>query len=488
MSLQTLIGILRARWATVTASALFCAAIALGAFFIIPTSYTAKTTLYVSAQGGDTPQQAFQGAQLSEQRVRSYTDLATGDRVLNSVIKELGLALTTQQLEKKVSATSNLQSVLIDVRATDADPLVSAQIANAVAMQACAVVAELEKPRDPLAVPAVELRVVQPAQAPTDPSSPGWPIVTICGTLAGLIFGVGFAIIRSRLDRSVGSAEQLAGAASIANLASIPIDAAFNDVRVVVQGQPYGVVAEAFRQLRTNLQFVDIDKPNKVLLVTSSQSGEGKSTTVANLASALSAAGKRVLIIEADLRRPRQASLLGLDASVGLTQIFSERLAARDVTQQWGGGVFDVILAGHIPPNPSELLGSQHMQLLLDDARRRYDYVLVDCPPVLPVTDTIALSPATDGVLFVCRLGVTTVPQVAASMSALRAASANVVGTVATFTPQREIQRYGEYGSYRPRSKTLAPAPRSRLSHDQSTARLQPADGHDADHRADRSR
>ncbi|WP_346105637.1 polysaccharide biosynthesis tyrosine autokinase [Pseudonocardia alni] len=296
-------------------------------------------------------------------------------------------------------------------------------------MQASAVVAELEKPRDPLAVPAVELRVVQPAQAPTDPSSPGWPIITTCGTLAGLILGVGFAIIRSRLDRTVGSAEQLADAASIANLASIPIDAAFNDVEVVVQGQPHGVAAEAFRQLRTNLQFVDIDNPNKVLLVTSSQSGEGKSTTVANLASALSAAGKRVLIIEADLRRPRQASLLGLDASVGLTQIFSERLAARDVTQQWGGGVFDVILAGHIPPNPSELLGSQHMQLLLDDARRRYDYVLVDCPPVLPVTDTIALSPATDGVLFVCRLEVTTVPQVAASMSALRAASANVVGT-----------------------------------------------------------
>ena len=119
--------------------------------------------------------------------------------------------------------------------------------------------------------------------------------------------------------------------------------------------------AEAFRQLRTNLRFVDVDHPRKVIVVTSSLPGEGKTTTVVNLAIALAQAGIRVLVIEADLRRPRVADLLGMERNVGLTSVLSGRIDVAQGIQRWGGGFFDVLTSGPLPPNPSELLGSRHM-------------------------------------------------------------------------------------------------------------------------------
>jgi capsular exopolysaccharide synthesis family protein len=215
-----------------------------------------------------------------------------------------------------------------------------------------------------------------------------------------------------------------------------------------VHEDPQSPRSEAFRQLRTNLQFLDVDTPHKVVVITSSMPSEGKSTTLANLAIALGSAGQRVLAIEADLRRPKLADMLGLERSVGLTSVLSGRVRPEHAVQHWSGGKFDFLASGPLPPNPSELLASQHMATLLRDLRGRYDIVLLDTPPLLPVTDAAAVGPATDGAVLVCRFKATTRDQVARAVDALEAVSTPLLGTVLTMVPSTGPRAYAQYNSY----------------------------------------
>ena len=183
---------------------------------------------------------------------------------------------------------------------------------------------------------------------------------------------------------------------------------------------PQSPRSEAFRQLRTNLQFLDVDTPHKVIAITSSLPSEGKTTTLANLAIALASSGFRVITVEADLRRPKLADLLGVERSVGLTSVLAGRVRPEQAVQHWSGGGFDVLARGPLPPNPSELLASQHMAVQLGELRERYDLVLLDTPPLLPVTDAAAVAPATDGAILVCRFKNANRDQVSAAVACTR--------------------------------------------------------------------
>jgi non-specific protein-tyrosine kinase len=265
--------------------------------------------------------------------------------------------------------------------------------------------------------------------------------------LAGVALGVAGALGRNALDTSVKSLRQLREAAGAPNLGSIAHDPAVPKRPLTVHEDPQSPRAEAFRQLRTNLQFVDVDTPRKVIIVTSSLPAEGKTTTVTNLAIALALAGSRVLLIDADLRRPKVADLLGIDKTAGLTSVLSGRATADQVIQPWGGGMFDVLASGPLPPNPSELLASEHMKSMLSELREQYDVVLIDTPPLLPVTDAAAVAPATDGAILVCRFKRTTTAQVGAATGALAAVTAPLLATIFTMVPDKHPAKY-RYDSY----------------------------------------
>ncbi|TCK20938.1 polysaccharide biosynthesis tyrosine autokinase [Pseudonocardia endophytica] len=448
MTVQDYLRVIRERWLVIALAVVVGVIGAVAVYLVRPAEYTAQVSLYVSAQVGENPQQAYQGAQLSEQRVKSYNELVTGDRVMGETIQRAGLSETAGQLATHVAATSALDSVIINVAVTDESPQRAAQIANTIGTVVSEVVDELERPAAPNAVPPVAVRVVQPAPVPTTPSSTGLPVVLALGLLAGLAVGVGAAFLRNALDTSVKSVESLTEAVDAPNLGAIAYDGEVPQKPLTVQDDPQSPRAEAFRQLRTNLQFVDVDRPRKVVLVTSSLPGEGKTTTVANLAIALAATGSRVLVVEADLRRPKISELLGLDRSVGLTRVLSGRLSLSQAIQPWSGGRFEVLPSGPTPPNPSELLGSNQMRTLLDEARAEYDIVLVDTPPLLPVTDAAAIAPATDGAMLVCRFQQTTRQQVEAAAQALRGVSAELLGTVFTMVPSSGPLAYAKYNTY----------------------------------------
>ncbi len=209
-------------------------------------------------------------------------------------------------------------------------------------------------------------------------------------------------------------------------LGSIPYDKKAKSSPLITAGQTRSSRAEAFRQLRTNLQFMDIENPARVVVVTSSTGGEGKSTTAINLAVSFAESGRRVLLIEGDLRRPRVSDYLGIEKSVGLTNVLAGQIEIGDALQPWTAGM-SVLSCGSIPPNPSELLGGSVMDKLLKRLKTVFDIIIIDTPPLLPVTDAAVASKLADGVVVVVRAGKTTKAQFHTSLRNLEDVDARVV-------------------------------------------------------------
>jgi capsular exopolysaccharide synthesis family protein len=193
--------------------------------------------------------------------------------------------------------------------------------------------------------------------------------------------------------------------------------------------------------------------------VTSSVASEGKSSTAVNLAIVSAETGRRVLLIEADLRRPRAADYLGLERAVGLSNALAGQVPVRDVIQPWGTDGLMVLPSGSVPPNPSEMLGSQNLVNLIADLRTMFDLVIIDTPPMLPVTDGAVASTVADGVLVVVRYGKTTRNQVNASIDSLEAVDARILGCVLTMVPRKGAAStgYDGYGYYEddPKKRTV---------------------------------
>lgn len=419
------------------------AGIALGAgyYLLVPKKYTSVTSLYVVSQGENSTSAAYQGAQLSEQRVVSYVELATSDRVAQEVVNQLGLAETSAKLRQRVEATSTLNSVLISISATDSSPSQAALIANTFGQKLTEVVNEIERPIAPGEPQLITIRTVQPAPIPSQASSTG--LLTLLGLAAigGLILGVAIAFLRHYFDTTIRTVESLREVSGVPVLGSVPYGAQISESPLYAHRSPQSRHAEAVRQIRTNLQFIDVDTSRKALVVTSCVAGEGKTVTTVNLALACSSAGLSVLLIEADLRRPHAAELLGLDNAVGLTSVLTNRATLDQAIQRWDAGL-DVLGSGPIPPNPSELLSSKYMADIQKHLTFKYDLVLIDTPPVLPVSDATAIASMADGVLLICRHGSTTRNEVSTAVESFNVLSIPIVGSVLSMAPDLSSSTY----------------------------------------------
>ena len=224
MTLGDYLKILRERWVTLLVAVVVGLTAAGTTWFVRPKEYTADLTMYVSAQTADTTQSAFQGAQLSQERVTSYVRLVTSPRVIEQVVRDLRLPESPIDLVDQVTASNALDSVLIDVAVEDRSPERAAAIANALGRVFTGLVAELERPTVVGAQPPVAVRVVQPASPPVLPSSMPLPLMLALGLLAGLVAGVGGAVARHALDTSIKSSDQLRGIAEAPNLGTIIFD------------------------------------------------------------------------------------------------------------------------------------------------------------------------------------------------------------------------------------------------------------------------
>lgn len=450
MEIRDYLRILRGRWRLIACCVLVGVLAAAFATFTAPKIYQARAQLFVSTQGGDLSVLS-QGSYFAQERVKSYVEIINSPMVTEPVADELGGTLTPQDVSGAISASAPLDTVLIDVMAQDTSAPQAQRIVNAVAEQFTQVVGELETSARGTSL--VKVSVVRPAELPGAPVSPRPKLNLALGLLVGLASGVAAAVLRETLDTSVRTEEHVQSALHLPTLGSIAFDAEAPKRPLIVHADPHSPRAEAIRQLRTNLQFVDVDRPPRSLVITSALPQEGKSTTTCNLAIALAQAGLRVVLVEADLRRPRLAEYLGLVGAVGLTDVLAGRAELDDVLQPWGDGQLVVLPSGPTPPNPSELLGSQQMQDLLNDLESRADLVLLDAPPLLPVTDASVLGTLASGVIVVVRHGRTRREQARRAVELLRAVDAHVYGAVLTMTPASGPGAYAYGYNYQPRQQ-----------------------------------
>lgn len=202
------------------------------------------------------------------------------------------------------------------------------------------------------------------------------------------------------------------------------------DNTLITHSQPKSPISEAYRVLRTNIQYSSIDNPLKTIVVTSAGPGEGKSTTIANLAITFAQSGNKVLIVDADLRKPKVHKNFDLDNTYGLTNILAKKDAYSNYIKKGPVDGLDIITCGAIPPNPSELLGSNQMKHLVEKLREDYDIVLLDAPPVGSVTDAALLSTIVDGTILVASSGVVEIDSLKRAKELLLKVNAHIIGVV----------------------------------------------------------
>lgn len=441
MELTDYLHVLRKYWVSVVACFLVGIAAAAGVSLLMKPVYTASTAIFLTVQSGTTAGELNQGSTYAENQVRSYAQVATTPVVLQPVIDRLRLDTTPELLAERVQASVPTNTAIIGISVTGQDPVQTADIANAVGQELIVIVDELS-PQGSNGSKSVKATVVSPASVPTEWTSPRVLMNLALGALLGLLIGLGQAVLRSRLDTRVLTEQDVAQVTDRSVVGTIVHDAEAEKDPTIAQAGAQSIRAEAYRRLRTNLQFLELGGRRRSIVISSSVAGEGKTTTAINIASTLADAGESVLLIDADLRRPSLANYLKLDGTVGLTTVIIGRAALGDVVQPLGQGNLHVLPAGQIPPNPSELLGSEPMERLLAEATDRYDMVIIDSPPLLPVTDAAVLSHSTGGVLLVVGSGLVARPGLAAAIESLEKVDANILGLVLNGVKAE----HGQYG------------------------------------------
>lgn len=411
-------------------------------------TYTSKTQLFVAIQSSGSVSDLQQGNTFSQARVQSYVETVSTPVVLQPVIDRLGLESTAAELSRRVEASADLKTVIITIEAVDASPTQAAAIAQEVGNSLIAAVDELESPTESGSSP-VKMSVVTPASAPTERSTPNTPLNLAVGLIIGAAIGVGAAVLRTALDTKVRGEIELRRVTEAPILGGISFDADATKKPLLTQVAAQSPRAESFRQIRTNLKFAHVSHSTKAVLVTSSLPGEGKTTTATNLAIAMAESGQSVVLVDADLRRPRVDEYLGLDRNVGLTTVLIGMSDANDVLQPWGEHNLYVMTSGQIPPNPSELLGSNSMRDLILGLESAFDAVIIDAPPMLPVTDSAVLAQQVGGVVLVVGSSRVKLQNVQKSLSALAMVDADLLGVVMNLLPTKGPDSYAySYSSY----------------------------------------
>ena len=458
MDLRDFLRVLRRRWKILVACVLLATGAAVAVTALSTRLYQAETQLFVSLHEGgrNSTSNAYQGNLFSQERVKSYARIANSPAVTGPVIERLNLSESNRALAGKITATAPTDTVLVDITVTDPSPKRAQELANGV--QFSRVVEDLERPAPDQESP-VSVTVVRPAELPGAPVSPHTVVNIGLGLLVGLALGVGIAVLRETLDTTVKTSDDLQKMVGSSPLGVIGYDARAQGTPLVSQLNARSGRGEAFRTLRTNLRYVDVDNPPRTVVVTSSVAGEGKSTTACNLAVALASVGTRVVLVEGDLRRPRIADYMGMEGAVGLTDVLVGRAALDEVLQPWGTSTLSILASGALPPNPSELLSSAHMSQLTAALLQRADIVIIDAPPLLPVTDAAVLARECDGALLVVRHGKTTREQLARSVDALGSVGARVLGSVLNMVPTNGAGGYG-YGYYQGEYATRTDRPK----------------------------
>ena len=471
--------------------------------------YQASSTLLVNEAPG-TQGTDYSSVMTSQRLTQTYAEMLTKQPVLDEVIDQLSLPMEASDLKRMITVQPVRDTQLIDIKVEDIDPVRAAAIANAVgiafanqnkAMQearyastkeslksqlddiqlqidgistslaALGDVPESQAERERLDNVLSQYRqtyaytlqsyeqvrlaeaetisnVVQAENAvpPKGPISPKVFQNTALAGVVGAMLAVGVIFLIEALDDTIRSPDE------VERYLQLPVLGVIRGIEdteeLIAATQPRAPVSEAFRSLRTNIQYASVDHPLNSILITSATQGEGKTTVAANLSSVLAQGGKRVSLIDADLRRPRLHSQMNISNRRGLTSLFmGQDIQLNGALRESRIPNLSLITSGNLPPNPAELLGSEKMQQILAKVEAQSDVVILDSPPVIAVTDATVLSQRVDGVLLVIQPGTAKVAAIQKAIEQLRRVGANVIGVVLNNVASNS-SRYSYYYYY----------------------------------------
>lgn len=427
-----------------------------------PVLYSATSSGLVKVGNATSAGEEQGNAALAEEKAGLYAFLVSSKPVAEKVVDELGLDVPPSEIAGRFSATVNADVNALTITAIGSTPEEARDLANSVVDAVVEYAQEIDTGEsNPKQEPLTRIVAVEPAELPASPFTPDYGKAAMKGAAGGLALAYAVLIARRLIDRRVRSVKHVEDATGASVLGIIPKEDALGRTHRGVRGD-LGRAAESFRQLRTNLRFVDVDNEPRKIVVTSALAGEGKSTVSSNIARLVAQAGTPVLLVDADLRRPQIATTFEIDGTVGLTQALAGDVEMRDVIVDSGMTNLSVLPAGRIPPNPSELLGSLRMKQFIDELAQDY-LVILDAPPLLPVTDAGLLSAFCDGALLVQAAGKTQIEQSEQCRRILDQVGSRLLGVVLNKAPVKGASAiaygggysgYGGYAGYRAEEAT----------------------------------
>lgn len=432
-----------------------------------PKVYAADASGYVQIGPADDPALSSVNDTLAKSRVVNYAKLATSRATAESVAEALDIADSPSELVSRITVTQPEDTAYLDITARADTPLEAQRLADAWVVALATQVKRIEDPQGRERVGTPQVLPVEAAALPSAPISPN-PLRNLAlGLALGLLVAFGYSVVRNTLDKRIRTPEEIESKFGVSVVGTIPAatmlrrgegEPAALVVDTAVNSQASAPTSEAFRKLRTNLMFMNVDNPPRVVVITSPLPGDGKSTVSANLAAAIESSGQPVVLVDGDLRRPTVATEFQLVEGVGLTDVLAGRIPLEDALQSPAKhpGLW-VLAAGSIPPNPSELLGSQAMYQLLQKLSSEA-MVLVDAPPLLPVTDAAVLAANADGAFIVVSSGKTHDDQLDVALQNLSAVDAKPLGVILNRVARRDVGS-GFYGEYYGREAPPAPKP-----------------------------
>ena len=465
MTIRQFLNVLRTRWRIIAACVLVV--LGVGAYTTLTTvpTYQATARVYLSTTKPSSDTQQGGTYVITRQDLNTYVEVLSSPSVMGPLRTKLGLG---PGAPLNISAAVSDLSNVLDLTATSSSPQLAADIANT-AGPVLAAEAKQFSPLLALSGQSVEATSIAPATPPNAPLSPNVRRNLVLALLVGIVAGIGLALIRHMSDTKIRNEDDVRALSDRPILANIPL-VKNQDVRVLsVSDDPHSMHAEAIRRLRTNILFVDVTTQGHSFVVTSSNPGEGKTTTTVNLALAMADAGSKVLLIDGDLRNPSVASMIGFEGSAGLTTVLLGRAEPNEVIQQWKDSSLYILAAGQVPPNPSELLGSEAMSQLFQKLSQEFDFILIDSPPINPVIDAVLLNRLTRGLILVVASERIKRRDLESALTSLATVDVPVAGFALNMAAgsTSAAYRYGYYGA----SETSGQQGDRRSSRDSSTHR-----------------
>ncbi|NLL04360.1 MAG: polysaccharide biosynthesis tyrosine autokinase [Clostridiaceae bacterium] len=408
-------------------------------FYMKPV-YKAHTTLFLGKESDKVASLSIADIQINNQLVNDYRELLKSNLVADSIEKKLGV--NAGRFKRNVNVQTVKDSRIFSISYEDTDPQLAADVVNELALVIKQMASDI--------IQVKNVKVIDTAKTPTFPVSPSKKKNVGLAGIVGLALGAGLIYLLEMLDYTFKKPEDVERQLELNVIGTVPEfeggkrgKRKAKDPKVLEQdylknlitkNDPKAPASEAFREIRTNLHYMSVDKELKSIVITSPTLGDGKTVTAVNVAVAFAKSGKKVLVIDADLRKPKVHHYFGIANEKGLTNIIKGDIDDKEINSMTLRGIQNlfVIPSGPIPPNPAEILSSNKMQQLLEKLKDDYDTIIIDTPPVGQVTDAAILAGTTDGAILVFACSQTRIDMAKRAKKALASVNSNIIGTVLT--------------------------------------------------------